>query len=70
MINRKDLTVEIEGFLNTLSDEGNEEWYDTDRKVYGKVLDEFVKYLYQAEDEKEARYAKFVELYAEFGEPK
>ena len=70
MIDRNDLAVEIEGFLNTLSDKGIAEWYDTDRVLHQNALLAFVRYLYQAEDERAKRYEKFIELYAEFGEPK
>jgi hypothetical protein len=68
MINRKDLTVEIDGFLNTLSDTGKDEWYDTDRAVHGQVLAAFVKHLYKAEDDRAERYRQYIQLYAEFGD--
>lgn len=70
MINRKELTKAIEGFLDTLSRTEMDEWYACEQQLHELALTAFVDYLFKTEMEKESRYAKFIELYAEFGEPK
>ena len=69
-MNREKLNKAIDSFLDTLSTTEMDEWYAFEQKLHSLALTAFVDHVFKTEMEKESRYAKFIELYAEFGEPK
>lgn len=65
-LDRLTLEVKRTQFLGTLEGKTKDEYYGTDRDIFGNVISQFIAWLYAAEDAKAERHRQYEELRKEF----